>query len=546
MVVLHFVKLDKSQIGGGYIWLPTKTMSSGITPLFTTDTFSIQPKATPCTTVKKRCEALSQSRRSDFNDCNHQYIEGCVSPRLEISLEAPSPSVKRLTSLLPDGYHYVVAQEWSSGAQLWVPVSESRGKYLSCNWAIIYFTKRVKADAIGSSVTAGTWIRVGLYNYIHEPLSESGIQDYTYKVSERNNSYDVDYLFRTYDKVTESWDVWYEAYYNYAYSTESGTLVVSKYDSKDKKTKVSWPGKHLYLGDVVAVHYTRDYSFAESLVESPASYRRLLRKYFITFDRTEYQDLVVSMINDIAYLDLNMIAFVKDMTEVKQLIQSVAELLKAVKQKNINLKTISSAYLLKKYAIDTSINDVKVLLDTISRLCSSREFKYLNSPRKYHRRTSTRSEERIGELLPTFSENVSITTQNCVTGILTVAPSSNDNVAKFLTALDMFDANPTLENLWDLIPYSFVIDWFIDFGSNLEALAAYRKVEQMALIALIYSRKNIVDIEFNARSSLIGWLTYVDYQREVNRDWPGYAFHLNFSLPFHHIIEGGALLIQRA
>jgi hypothetical protein len=31
-----------------------------------------------------------------------------------------------------------------------------------------------------------------------------------------------------------------------------------------------------------------------------------------------------------------------------------------------------------------------------------------------------------------------------------------------------WDAYPTLENAWDLVPFSFVVDWFINLGSILD------------------------------------------------------------------------------
>jgi hypothetical protein len=48
---------------------------------------------------------------------------------------------------------------------------------------------------------------------------------------------------------------------------------------------------------------------------------------------------------------------------------------------------------------------------------------------------------------------------------------SNESCSDLMTMIKKFyewDAYPTLENAWDLVPFSFVVDWFINLGSILD------------------------------------------------------------------------------
>jgi len=46
-------------------------------------------------------------------------------------------------------------------------------------------------------------------------------------------------------------------------------------------------------------------------------------------------------------------------------------------------------------------------------------------------------------------------------------------IAVVFNALESLGLNPSAANLWDLIPFSFVVDWFLPIGSVLSRLDAY-------------------------------------------------------------------------
>jgi hypothetical protein len=75
--------------------------------------------------------------------------------------------------------------------------------------------------------------------------------------------------------------------------------------------------------------------------------------------------------------------------------------------------------------------------------------------------------------------------------------ASNKSYSGLMTAVKHlmdWDAWPTLENIWDMVPYSFVVDWFISIGDLLKQIDLavktpyIRAVSQYASLKLLYDR----------------------------------------------------------
>lgn len=221
---------------------------------------------------------------------------------------------------------------------------------------------------------------------------------------------------------------------------------------------------------------------------------------------------------------VNMIAFLRDLRKPWELIPKLKNFWK--------LKTLSENYLIFDYGILPTMSD----LQDIFRACK-RMKPYLdkNGFRTYSA-SSTTSYIQDGlswELLQR----------------LKLAVADNDSaLLSIIERVDSMGFLLTFENVWDLIPYSFVIDWFLDIGSFLERVDADLRISRLNI------RYTTMSYKASARTFAVptvefpysGSIEKVHYHRWVSDRCPVPTSSLDTQNDFDHWIEAGALIIQRA
>lgn len=114
--------------------------------------------------------------------------------------------------------------------------------------------------------------------------------------------------------------------------------------------------------------------------------------------------------------------------------------------------------------------------------------------------------------------------------------------------VSMFDLELNLGNIWDLIPFSFVLDWFIDLGDKLESLDNYYQMTQEHQIICSGRSIKCQRTMSTTQAGLRGWLGVIDISY-YERSYTDAVFEPQFSLsspqPFNHIVEGTALVVSR-
>lgn len=113
------------------------------------------------------------------------------------------------------------------------------------------------------------------------------------------------------------------------------------------------------------------------------------------------------------------------------------------------------------------------------------------------------------------------------------------------------DAVLTAENLWDMVPYSFIIDWFVNVGEVLTSLDNYASLTQNHdVICCGRSIKGEADL----RPSQIGLddrfycngakVSYYARRYERTLLYPSFLPSVTVN-PFNHLVEGAALVVSR-
>lgn len=130
---------------------------------------------------------------------------------------------------------------------------------------------------------------------------------------------------------------------------------------------------------------------------------------------------------------------------------------------------------------------------------------------------------------------------------LKLAVDDEDNgLSDLAMRLDNLGAFPRLENLWDLVPYSFVIDWFVDVGQLLQRIDHKLILLQLNIRYVTMSDRKSIEINIDrADSPIQGNLSTVRYHRWVTDHCPAPPLSLELSSDLgKHVFTGGMLVIQ--
>jgi hypothetical protein len=221
---------------------------------------------------------------------------------------------------------------------------------------------------------------------------------------------------------------------------------------------------------------------------------------------------------------INMFEFLQGLKRPQDLVPKLKNLSK--------LKTHAGNYLGVQYGILPTVSDLETLKEAI--MGSARPYYDVNNYRVLTAGHSAASQH--------DSYHVSVTNR--------IKLAINDmDPALFTLSERLRDIGgfPSINNLWELVPYSFVIDWFINVGDMLEAIDTRFRMSTLPIIYATSSSKII--IEPDADEALLnvgayGTVKIVLYDRNVSESapTPPLTFEASNELP-NHWLEAGALIV---
>lgn len=237
-----------------------------------------------------------------------------------------------------------------------------------------------------------------------------------------------------------------------------------------------------------------------------------------------YGDLAMQASEKVNAININMIAFLRDFRHPTEMIPKLANLRK--------LKSYSNDYLTVKYGILPTISDIQKIIGSCKKIAP-----YLD---RNGFSTYNASSSKSAQI-----DNVHFET----TQRIKLAIGNEDfGLASLIQRLESFGVLPTFENLWDLVPYSFVIDWLLDVGSLLQRVDTRLRLLRLPIYYTTMSQKsrNTVNLTASQQYPYTGQVYWEQYQRWVSDQCPVPPLSLQpTSQGFSHWLEAGALLIQR-
>lgn len=198
-------------------------------------------------------------------------------------------------------------------------------------------------------------------------------------------------------------------------------------------------------------------------------------------------------------------------------------------------KVISKLYLWWKYSVKPNVNDFEELI-TNYKLIMEDQLKRDYCQWRTFRATTKHETEKDGHLV-TYTIHSKVM----------VRAALGSAVSTAYLKLDSLGLAPNLRNLWDLVPFSFVVDWFLTVGDLLQCVDS--KVERNKFDVAYHlagsKRTTILSNSDFQLDHVVGGsdITVSVYQRSLNYGLPRVRYEFGSVNPTRHIFDGTALII---
>lgn len=265
-----------------------------------------------------------------------------------------------------------------------------------------------------------------------------------------------------------------------------------------------------YLGDVSGFPTYEELELIRSYLPKHAS-GILVHNIGSTFVDDLYSKLALPNVNNFENL--------KDLKEIRKQLPPLLKLLR-----RHNFKTLAEFWLWYRYSYSTSKLDLKAY------------WKFFQEVQK--EKDTVHGKQHIAVRY----YNNGISDSSSTSEVTTVHCYCDTFHASVWSCLGL-DFN--LSNTWDLIPFSFVVDWFINLNDILSRLDATDVVSELRVASVVTSTKR-VQVSYPLRSfGCYAQCKVVDYRRDVGGKLPVGNIALSLKNPASHIRDGAALIVAR-
>lgn len=239
-------------------------------------------------------------------------------------------------------------------------------------------------------------------------------------------------------------------------------------------------------------------------------------------------DLVHHAAGNLDANSANMIAFIRDLKDIKSLIPKLKELGK--------LSTHASNYLAVEYGVLPTLSDLKAIWEAFSPTKFTDQLGY--------RRVS--AYDTVGFFHNIMQVDAPVQQTRRIHLAINELDTGLDALVEKARSIGIF---PSLTNLWDLVPYSFVLDWFVDVGSVLERIDTRHRLLNLDIMYVIKTDVTEASVsDTNVKLGVGLSLLIKKYDRKVTTDVPQPRIFGEINKPptaQNHWVEGSALILQR-
>jgi hypothetical protein len=299
------------------------------------------------------------------------------------------------------------------------------------------------------------------------------------------------YSYREHEEVPDTLIWTYTARYTYDWpdrghrAPESFTKTVElpmrsttggKYWLDGGPIHVEKPSKDLYI-PTYAFSYPKGDSLELKPWETPW-YNTLVRA---ADKQCEFGDLSMEAAESVRQLDINSIAYLRDFAEIGKLAKSLTAFTQGPKTIAQGAKVASSMYLGYHYGARLTVKDTQKIADAIDNFDRDQKWQRIGAQRHFEMDGVPGNPDQLYAVDLRLSGTIDYFPHE--TAFLV------DKMKQTKRALYELDLAPTLDNIWDMVPYSFVIDWFVPLGDAAHRLEMEHLIQTFNVQSVFQTRK---------------------------------------------------------
>lgn len=238
-----------------------------------------------------------------------------------------------------------------------------------------------------------------------------------------------------------------------------------------------------------------------------------------------FGDLAVKALDSAKFIDANLVAFLSEYQSLNSLFSGL--------QKDILSGRLSEAYLGYNYGLRNQVSDYITITAGLEKTLKMRERQPLEALR-----ASLRLEVPDTTIRKEYHYKIRY------------RPQSSQGTA-LLKTLREYSLLPTLVTAWDLVPFSFVVDWFYSFQRELERFQFRTDYLLYDIVAITKSEKITFSIKDTFLADVypeLNGILFTIYRRYISDvvDQPSYFFTDGYvPNPGRHIVEAACLLMKQ-
>lgn len=236
-------------------------------------------------------------------------------------------------------------------------------------------------------------------------------------------------------------------------------------------------------------------------------------------------------VDNINYVSINTAAYLKDLKDFGSELEAIKRLVKNPRDP----KSWASLFLNSQYGSRLTISDTFELINAMIRTA-----KQANRGMRKKKWNTCRA--RIASTATYFG--TSCTRQ---INYKVYYKPYDKGIKSYVQKLAQWDLLPTFGNIWDFIPYSFVIDWFVDIGGLLESIDTAVQAETLDTIGVLWSTKDtILKDGYSTETDEVLYQSLTIYKRQWSRTLHPIPLHTGVSDGYlHNIPQLLAIIVQK-
>jgi len=246
----------------------------------------------------------------------------------------------------------------------------------------------------------------------------------------------------------------------------------------------------------------------------------------------------VNAVSGVELLDFQWLEFFRDSYNWRELVGPI----RRYREIAINWKhprTWAELYLWVHYGIMPTLRDLKALivaLNTLLRCDVARLLKQYSSDQIVY---GTNWSD-----LEIFDMSWTVRCNARVRFVPSLQP--RDTIEALFQFFKFLDIGIDFTNLWELVPYSFVVDWFVNTGKAVEWLDLSFNAKQYDVKQCVLSSKFETQMYLDKDYvGMAGSVKLTSYSRDINVGFPEVPFDFKLANPSGHWLEGLALIVAR-